>query len=57
VVLPNTPMVTSDDGCSGPMQRYDATAMLERVRRRSVICPAFWVEQMQEETLSRVGGG
>jgi len=50
-------MVTSDDGCSGPMQRYDATAMLERVRRRSVICPAFWVEQMQEETLSRVGGG
>ena len=33
MVLPNTPMVTSDDGCSGPMQKYDATAMLERYAR------------------------
>jgi hypothetical protein len=30
--------------------------MLERVRRRGVICPAFWVDQMQAETLSRARG-
>jgi hypothetical protein len=56
-VLPNMRMVTSDDGFSGPMQKYGVAAMLERVRRRGVICTAFWVEQMQAETLSRVGGG
>jgi hypothetical protein len=56
-VLPNVRMVISEDGLSRPMQKYDVAAMLERVRRRGVICTAFWVEQMQAETLSRVGGG
>jgi hypothetical protein len=56
-VLPNMRMVTSDDGLSRPMQKYDVAAMLERVRRRGVICPAFWLEQIQAETLSRVRGG
>jgi len=56
-VLPNVRMVISDEGLSRPMQKYDVAAMLERVRRRGVICPAFWVEQIPAETLSRVGGG
>jgi hypothetical protein len=56
-VLPNMRMVTSDDSLSRPMQTYDVAAMLERVRRRGVICPTFWVEQMQAETLSRAEGG
>jgi hypothetical protein len=56
-ILPNTRMITSDDDFSQPVQKYDAAAMLERVRRRGVICPAFWVEQMQAETLSRARGG